>query len=332
MVEAAPVHGFEVRVVSLPGSSPRLPLATRKALGAAASAGAGAVLLDSIVAASTAPWLQLGWRALPLLGIVHQPAGGFERGRLARLILRRLDLAAYRRAARLIVTGEPVAELLCRQGIPAGRLQVVHPGTDHPGRSRPVTDLRRGGRSALLCVANWHRRKGLVAVLEAVGGLPAGYATLHLVGDQEVDRSHSRELWRLLRRPALAERVVVHGVLPPDRVAQMYAAADLFLLPSTDEPYGIVYAEALAAGLPVVGWRSGNLPRLIESGVEGILVEPADVDALRSAVGRLIEDGELRRSMAEGARERATRLPSWEASAAAFFSAISDVLSVRSAD
>jgi glycosyltransferase involved in cell wall biosynthesis len=119
---------------------------------------------------------------------------------------------------------------------------------------------------------------------------------------------------------------MVHGVVPPRRLAEIYAAADAFLLPSTDEPYGMVYGEALAAGLPVVGWSSGNLPTLVESGSEGLLVRPGDLTALVAALRALIEDEELRLSMAERARRRVAALPTWEQSAAAFFSAIGEAL------
>jgi len=333
MVEAAAAHGFEVRTVALAdGSPPRLLMAARGALRKAASSGASAVLLDSIVGAWCAPWLGLQRDTLPVVGIVHQPPGGLEGGRAARFALSRLDLAAYWKAALLLVTGEPVAEMLRSLGLPAGRLRVVPPGVDHSSVGRTALDLRGGKRAAILCVANWHPRKGLAAALEAVASLPPGSAKLHLVGDPEVDPSHTRELSDLLRQPRLATRVVVHGVLPPEHVRAMYAAADLFLLPSSEEPFGMVYTEALAAGLPVVGWRSGNLPRLLEDGVEGRLVSPGHVDALAFALLRLVEDEPLRRAMAERARRRAARLPSWEQSAEAFYSAVTEALAQSSGE
>jgi glycosyltransferase involved in cell wall biosynthesis len=324
MAEAAPDHGFQIQVVSLRGSRPLL--AARAALREAAEAGAGAVLLDSIVAAWCAPWLQLGKARLPVIGIVHQPPAGLDASPAARLVLGRLDLAAYRRTARLLVTGEPVAELLHDVGMPAAKVCVVPPGRERrqPGPAEP--ELRRGRRAGLLCVANWHRRKGVAAILEALAHLPPGHATLHLVGNREVDRASSREIEGWLRTPQLADRVVVHGTLSPERVARMYAGADLFVLPSTGEPYGMVYVEALGAGLPLVGWRSGNLPRLIESGVEGLLVRPGDVGALAAALQVLIEDDALRHSMARRARRRAEALPTWEQSASDFFAAIREAL------
>jgi glycosyltransferase involved in cell wall biosynthesis len=116
--------------------------------------------------------------------------------------------------------------------------------------------------------------------------------------------------------------VVVHGPLPAEEVAALYLAADVFVLPSLREPYGTVWGEAMAAGLPVVGWRAGNLPHLATHGREGLLADPGDVDGLAAAVARLAGDEELRRAMAAAAAERAAGRPTWAQSAALFFDAL----------
>ena len=78
----------------------------------------------------------------------------------------------------------------------------------------------------------------------------------------------------------LVDRVVFHGPVSRADVAAFYGAADVFVLPSYLEPYGTVYGEALAAGLPVVGWRAGNLPHLATDDREGVLLPPGDVAGL----------------------------------------------------
>jgi glycosyltransferase involved in cell wall biosynthesis len=96
----------------------------------------------------------------------------------------------------------------------------------------------------------------------------------------------------------------------------------VFVLPSYREPYGTVYGEALAAGLPVVGWRAGNLPHLAEDGREGVLLEPGDVGGLTRALERLALEEPWRRQLADGARRAGQRLPTWDDAAAAFFGAL----------
>jgi glycosyltransferase involved in cell wall biosynthesis len=108
-------------------------------------------------------------------------------------------------------------------------------------------------------------------------------------------------------------------------VAALYRAADVFALPSLREPYGTVWGEAMAVGLPVVGWRAGNLPHLAEDGREGLLAAPGDVDGLSRALARLAGDEGLRRGMGEAARRRAATRPTWAQSAERFFAALREV-------
>jgi glycosyltransferase involved in cell wall biosynthesis len=115
---------------------------------------------------------------------------------------------------------------------------------------------------------------------------------------------------------------VCHGPVARDEVAGLYRAADAFVLPSYREPYGTVYGEALAAGLPVVGFRAGNLPHLIDDGREGVLVAPGDVAGLTAALRRLARDREWRALLGAAASERGRRLPTWNDTAAAFFDAL----------
>ena len=154
--------------------------------------------------------------------------------------------------------------------------------------------------AALLCVANWVERKGILDLLDAVAGLDDDLLTSHLVGDENVDERFRARVVERLTRPDLMGRVERHGVVEPARVPDYYEGADMFVLPSTEEPYGMVYAEAMVAGLPVVGWRAGNLPNLVDDGVEGRLIPVGDVVALRLGAG----DTGRRRRIATSPRRR----------------------------
>src|SRR5690606_15323918 len=134
----------------------------------------------------------------------------------------------------------------------------------------PPGDLRQGRRAAFLCVGNWVERKGIHHLLDAFARLPAVAAILHLAGDDRVEPGYAARVRSRLADPDLAGRVVMHGRLPVSEVAALYQAADAFVLPSIKEPYGTVYGEAMTFGLPVVGWRAGNLPYLAEHEREGL--------------------------------------------------------------
>ncbi|MDQ3980220.1 MAG: glycosyltransferase family 1 protein, partial [Actinomycetota bacterium] len=84
-------------------------------------------------------------------------------------------------------------------------------------------------------------------------------------------------------------------------------------------PYGTVYGEALAMGLPLAGWRAGNLPHLAEDGREAVLAPPADIAALAAGLHRLACDQDFRERLRQGAKARGRLLPTWEDSARRFF-------------
>jgi glycosyltransferase involved in cell wall biosynthesis len=185
-----------------------------------------------------------------------------------------------------------------------------------------VGDLRAGRRVAFVSVGNWVARKGTLELLDAFAAVPAGLAVLHLAGRDDVEPRYAARVRARLAAPDLAGRVVVHGPVPREEVARLYAGADAFVLPSYREPYGTVYGEALAAGLPVVGWRAGNLPHLADHDREGVVLDPGDVPALTEALRRLAVDDEWRARLRDGARRRGATLPTWDGTAAALFGAL----------
>jgi glycosyltransferase involved in cell wall biosynthesis len=148
-----------------------------------------------------------------------------------------------------------------------------------------------------------------------------------MAGDDTVDRRYAGRVRLRLREPDLADRVVVHGRLPLEEVAALYRAADVFVLPAYREPYGTVWGEAMAAGLPVVGWSAGNLPYLAEHEREALLVPPGDIAALSSALSRLAADADLRARLGAAAKRRAVARPTWDETAAQFFGVIREALS-----
>jgi glycosyltransferase involved in cell wall biosynthesis len=278
------------------------------------------VALDSIAAVFAAPWLQRF--PGPLAAIIHQSPGGIGHGAVRSLVQRKLDLVAYRRCDRIMVASETLIDELMKHGVNPETIVFVGPGRDVATKKDAALNLRRGRRTAALCVANWSEHKGILELLRAFTMVPDPLCTLHLVGDEDVDPRYTARVGELLERGDLAEKVVRHGPLPIEEVGAMYRAADMFVLPSLREAYGTVYGEAMAAGLPVVGWNLGNLARLARQERDGFLLEPGDVAGLTAAITKLSQDGELRDRMSHSARERADSFPTWNESAALFFSVL----------
>lgn len=323
MAEAAPRHDARLELVSV--GRWRAPAAGGD------RPDPDVVLIDSLAATRLAlrGWSRRGGRpGPPLAAVLHQPPGGVDGGPLRRWAQAPLDRSLYRRCRLLLAASAALRdEVVHRHGLPPERVVVVPPGCDVAGRPRRATgaDLRRGRRVALLSVANWAPHKGVLDLLAALARLPDGDATLHLAGRDDVEARYTRRVRARLAAPDLTGRVVVHGPLASERVAALYAGADVFVLPSYRESYGTVYGEALAAGLPVVGWRAGNLPHLATDGVEGVLVAPGDVAGLAAVLARLAHDDGWRSRLAAGARGRGATLPRWDDTAAAFFGALRDL-------
>jgi len=110
----------------------------------------------------------------------------------------------------------------------------------------------------------------------------------------------------------------------PHQLAELYVAADVFVLASRFEGYGMAYAEAIARGLPVIGTNAGAIPETVPPGA-GILVRPDDASALAASLRRIIEDPGERLRLSNAARAASTRLPTWQASARIFSRAIETV-------
>jgi glycosyltransferase involved in cell wall biosynthesis len=329
----APHHGANLEFVSIPDRPFPLPIVHgRGVMRKLASSGADVIVLDSIAAAFVGPWLMLREPALPLVGMLHQPPGGIDHGPVRTYVQARLDRLAYTRARGLLVASESLADDLIRGGQARERITVVPPGRDVAPVAGPIPgDLRQGRRAAFLCVGNWVERKGILNLLDAFARLADDSATLHLVGDTNTQRAYAQRVRARLAQPDLSQRAVVHGPVSVGEVAALYAAADAFVLPSLKEPYGTVYGEAMACGLPVVGWRAGNLPYLAEHDREGLLARPGDLEGLTAALQRLASDADLRARLGSAARHRALGRPTWDQVAALFFGRLRDITAASQA-
>jgi glycosyltransferase involved in cell wall biosynthesis len=175
---------------------------------------------------------------------------------------------------------------------------------------------------SLLAVGALVPRKGydvLVAALAEVTDLPW---RLVIAGDRTRDPATAVAIEAEIARRGLAARITLLGAVSDKRLAELYSAADLFVLASRHEGYGMAFAAAIAYGLPVIGTCGGAVRDTVPPEA-GILVAPDDVEALAAALRRLIADGAQRAR--HGAAARAATLPTWEESAGLFAQAIEDV-------
>ncbi len=232
------------------------------------------------------------------------------------------ETRALRHARRVLVTSQRTAADAAAMGVPPGRIAVVEPGTDavaiHAATARtgPPRPLR------LLCVATLTERKGHRLLLQALAGLMHLEWELHSVGSATRDPVTAAGL-RALAAP-LGERVFWHGEVDASALQAQYAAADVFVLASLHEGYGMVITEALAHGLPVVASDAGALAQTLPAQA-GLQVPAGEVAPLQAALSRVLSDAALRERLGAGARAAAAQLPSWAVQAARFATALEAV-------
>lgn len=161
-------------------------------------------------------------------------------------------------------------------------------------------------------------RKGVDLLLRAFNDICVTHeATLTLVGD-----GASRDEWMQLQTPQARQRTIWHGRMSNHEVFQQFSDADVFVLPSRYEPWGLVVNEAMAAGLPVIAdRRCGAAVDLVETGKTGVLLEELSVDSLRAAMFRFISDPQVAEQMG---RHASKRIANWtyDHTVAGFLSAI----------
>ncbi len=161
--------------------------------------------------------------------------------------------------------------------------------------------------------------KGVVQLAHAFSKLAAGHdnAYLAIAGGQGLwghgdGDTADQQVHAILAQAMTQRRAFLPGIVSPATMPSYYAAADVFVLPSIcQEAFGLVVLEAFAAGIPVIGARSGGVPELVEDGRTGLLVDQGDVDGLYRAMSRLLFDDELRGRLGTAARQMALNMP-WE--------------------
>jgi glycosyltransferase involved in cell wall biosynthesis len=207
----------------------------------------------------------------------------------------------------VITTGRAALPLLQRYDLPQDRTFVVEPGTDPV----PVARSSGGPLVQLLCVATLGPGKGHDVLIQALADQPHRNWRLTCAGSDTRYPATSDRLRTLTRDLGLEDRVVTVGDLDAAALGDCYDRADVFVLATRQETYGMAVAEAIARGLPVVSTRTGAIPELVGDDA-GVVVAPGDTAALAAALTTVLGDARVRGRMAEGARRVRARLPTWE--------------------
>lgn len=270
------------------------------------------VIIDGLALPSLAEEIAAEAGRLRLVALIHGPVAA-EAG-LAPAAAKQaaaIEAALLARVRGVLCPSRNTAAAVASYGIAAERIIVVPPGTAQPS---PPVPPRHGPVRALLCVANLLPRKGHAVLIEALTQLRDLDWTLLCIGSMRRDPTTVQEVRRKISAAGLEARITLAGEQPPEAVGDACRAADLFVLPSFYEGYGMVYAEAMAHGLPIVATCAGAIPETVPSGA-GLLVPPGNPMALAEALRAVIDDWALAARLAAGSRAAGTRLPDWRQAA-----------------
>lgn len=273
---------------------------------------AGAVaLVDGLVASASPDVLLPAATRRPVVVLVHMPVASWTAERDASS----LERAVLRAVASVVVTSSWTRRwLLEHYGLDPARVHVARPGVA-PVSTNVVTGTPADDGTRLLCVGAVTPGKGQDVLVSALAELGDRRWLCELVGSSTRAPEFVDGVRQQVREAGLEDRVVLAGARTGSDLDASYAAADVLVLPTRGETYGMVVTEALAHGLPVIASAVGGVPEALgrtpEGELPGLLVPPGDAHALAGTIGRWLGDPGLRARLRDAARARRGTLTGW---------------------
>jgi glycosyltransferase involved in cell wall biosynthesis len=314
MISGLSARGWRVIAHELDSSFPH---PTRTALDDAARLLASAadnttILIDGLAFGAMPAEVRHEFARLKIVALIHLPlaaAVGLEP--LTAAALKASEQRALEAARLVVVTGMETVGALADYGVDRSRIDVVEPGTD----PAPLARGTSGGPIELLSVGSVSEGKGHELLIRALAMVPERHWHLTCAGSLDRDPPAVKRVRDVVDREQLADRVSLVGELNAAALDACYDRADVFVLATLHETYGMAVAEALARGLPVVSTSTGAIPMLVGNAGRtpaGLLAPPGNVTAMALALSQVLRDAALRSSLAEGARQVRERLPRWD--------------------
>lgn len=303
-----PDYGVQPTLIVLPGNFPNPSAAdladTERRLGALP---AGTPLLIDGLALGAIPRDLLDRLPHRILALVHHPLSlesGLDSGRATAL--KASEIAALDRARNVIVTSFATKRILVADfGVPVTKITVAEPGTDPAIRASGT-----GTPLQLLAVGAISPRKGYEILVEALTPLAGLDWRLTIAGATDRHPAAVARLEEAIAASGLHDRVRLSGAVVPATLARFFDSADLFVMSSLFEGYGMALAEAMARGLPIVCTTGGAASETVPDAA-AIKVPPSDCTALTAALETALRDKRLRSRLADASWETGRTLPPW---------------------
>jgi glycosyltransferase involved in cell wall biosynthesis len=309
VIRLLPAHGVEAIHVALPGAFPN-PSAADLEDCAAIVAGLppDCLLLIDGLAYGAMPEALIRGFSRPIVALCHHPLA-LENGISAdrALALHLSEAAALGLAAHVIVTSPLTGKILAGDfNVPAEKITVAEPGTTRKARSTGSGNATLD----LLAIGSIVPRKGYGVLVEALAMLKKRNWRLRIVGAARALETVNA-LQAQISKHGLEDRIQLLGAVRDKELDEFYEKADLFVMSSLFEGYGMVLAEALQRGLPIVTTTGGAASETVPEGA-GLKVPPGDAEALAVALDKALADPALRASLGENAFRAGEKLPRWD--------------------
>ena len=236
--------------------------------------------------------------------------------------------------AHLIIVVSKSAQIECRKmGVNARKIKIVPNGIDKVFNvTKHNIREKQNGFVDILFIGYCGRIKGLFHLVEAMMVLKRQGQNnfyLHIVGETQKDPIYFNKIQRFIYKNSLNDRIKFYGQMYGNDLECAWDQANIFILPSLWESYGLVIIEAMTRGIPVIATNVGAIPELVTDCVSGLIVPPKDSRALAEAIIKLSTDYSLRNKVIEGGHRISVNILCWEKSCEIFYQQIFTILGAQ---
>jgi len=324
IINAWKASGIDVKLVSLEGNYP-FPTSADKAKAIAAIdtfPKADIAVVDGLLGGAAPDFIDALSQVMPVTALIHHPLcleNGLDED--TAKTLEASEQKGLEFVSHIITTSPATTKTVFNLfGFDRDKIHTVLPGVKR-------TQISKGSKSQtvhLLCVGSVIERKGHKILLKALSALKHLDWRLDCYGSTAFDEKLFDELQDFINCEGLSDKVKFHGAVSDELLEASYVKSDVFVLPSLFEGYGMVYAEAIVCGLPVIATTAGAIPDTVPETC-GILAEPDNVKSLKEALEKMISDDALRNNYKQGALDAAADFPTWQSSANQFAEILKDI-------
>lgn len=316
--------GIDVELVSLQGNYP-FPNERDKAKALDTIKDfpdADIAVVDGLLGGASPEFINALSKIIPVTALIHHPLcleNGLDEENATALKASEQKGLEY--ISQIITTSPATTKTVAKLfGFDDDKIHTVLPGVKR-------TQTSQGSENQtvhLLCVGSVIERKGHKILLQALNSLKHLDWRLDCYGSTEFDKELFDQIQDIIKTENLSKKVEFHGAVSDEKLEASYTISDIFVLPSLFEGYGMVYAEAIVRGLPVIATTAGAIPDTVPETC-GILVEPNNSKMLAQALEKLISNEELRNKFRQNAIAAEPTFPTWQSSATQFAEILKDI-------